>query len=392
MIQRPRILMIDDEPENSPLSSEELNIDVIFPADLELEQITQAELILLDYKLGSWWPEDTPLACQPRDGLALMSLLKAYRHPRSEAFAGAEAGDTPACFALISGDLNALAPADVIPHHHLVARAHGLEWVFAKHDEGLERQVSALAQATAKLPDDWPDEPERAAAQFRQLLGLDESDDGSPTWSEVVRTVPPLYELSRATDGMAIIRWLLHRILPYPTFLWSTHQLAMRFRMDHVWMCSQLSQPDTKLAKLFEPARYGGILADFLGARWWGGKVEDVLWEDTDGKALSIPELHEWLASKLDTKPKTVPYLHPVVCLNGSYEVMDELADMDDCVRIMRDDWPMHADAAWMRCEQVRDDESLRSRVVESDVDKLDDEQLEDEQLETQPAGEEREA
>ncbi len=371
MSDTPSVLIVDDRPDESPIELERddgVRVEVYQPHELTADTIAAADVILLDYSLGDWWPDKTAFACQPRDGLALMSVISAHiRHIERR-----DRTAKPTGVALISGRLAELAPADIVPHHHLVARAYGLEWAFGKKDPLVDHQVGVLAQAVHKLPDHWPDEPGAAEEQLRQLLSLGEEAGVSLAWSDVQRTTPPLYELSRATEGIAIVRWLLHRILPYPTFLWSTHQLAARFRVKHTWLRQHIEQSQA-MSELFEPARYRGILAGFLGPRWWGAKIDDILWRATGGKALSIGDLHDWLGEKIGSEPDIIDTQYPVICLDGGYQPMEELVDMDACVRIQRDDWPAHAESAWVTKELANESAAIHSRVVEYDRDQLDD-------------------
>lgn len=368
------VLAIDDQSDETRRLLEvdsdetpEIEVDVVHPQELEPPMLEAAHLIILDYKLGDWWPQGTPMACQPSDGLALMAVISAHLRRTEEP----PKRRHPTALTLISGDLSALATSDVVPHPHLIARAFGLDWAFDKtKPQDLAHQVTLLARAVRDLPLDWPDEPQEAENSLRRLLKLDESPSPDLGWSDVMRTTPPLHELSRATDGISVLRWLLHRILPYPTFLWSTHRLATRFRVRHRWVLEQI-HTNGPFARLLAPARYQGVLAGFLGERWWGAGVEEIVWDKTDGASLSIDELHAWLEQEIGCKLEAVGILHPVICLDENYLAKPELASMDDCVRLQRDDWPAHADAPWISIDIARERPDIASRVIESDRDKL---------------------
>lgn len=154
--------------------------------------------------------------------------------------------------------------------------------------------------------------------------------------------------------------------MPYPCFLFDTHHLAVRLRVTHRSLIAAL---DTGLGKLLEPAAYRGVLADFLGARWWRAGVESLLWEL--GGSMAAKRLHLRLADIAGVSVEPLTISEPVVCIDENYAALDEPFGGDDVVRIMPDDWPSYAGQAWTTVALAHEHPRLAAIVTESDLTRL---------------------
>jgi hypothetical protein len=338
---------------------------------VELGDVADADLVLVDYQLEKWPERDNcPVSRHPRDGLALAATLRRHVHDRKEG--------SPTAFAILTGKIDQLA-APLPPEHreHVLARMSNLEWVFQKSKAGEEftlgDQVAALAVAVRKLPKQWPRlEAEGAMRQLAEILAFDPKEPQSAQQLEdLAACIPPIHELSQWSHGLAIVRWLLHRILPYPCFLWDSYYLAARLRVDHAWLREMLTN-HAPLRKWLEPARYQGLLSEFAGDRWWRGRIELLLWETTHQQSFDITRI--WGALEKLTRQKvkhSSPPDHPIVCVNSDYRPLDKFAAMEDAVRIRPDDWPPYADQPWTRIDLALDEPRLRALVVGEDRGRL---------------------
>src|ERR1017187_10479 len=284
----PIILLVDDNPDEidtSALASAAM-ARVRAPSDVDLQDLKDCCLVLVDYRLDDW-PDREKAGCialKPRNGLALAAILRSH---------AGHITDSPTAFAIHSAHLPDLAGG--LPpqaREHAIASANNLEWVFAK-PRAADRshwtmQVLSLANAVGQLPTAWPGELVKAEKELARLLAA----PSQGAWvdralTDVRACHPPLHELSLWTHGLAVIRWLLHRILPYPCFLSNAEYLAARFRVTTQSLDKAL-QAETELGVALKELEYRGILAGFLGPRWWRVAIENFLWELTDGRSADV--------------------------------------------------------------------------------------------------------
>ena len=364
--RKPTITIIDDHPEDGAprFSLGPCRLEVIGPWDLEEDSLERTDLFLVDQRIEDWPErEDCPLGCRPQDGLALAAVLRAHIRQLQK--------PTATAIALLSANLADLAPVGNTKREHVIASTHGLDWAFAKNADNTA-QTASLAAAALVLHTVWPPEDaDRARLELtRRILKLKSTSWASLAHSSIAACRPPIHRLSSWTDGMAVLRWLLHRILPYPAFLWSSHQLAVRLGLAHGWLREELSESKTGLSRLLAPCRYHGVLADFLGPRWWGAAVEDLLWRQTDGRSASRRHLHEWLGAKAG--PLELAPTQPVIALDEDLVSEEELASSSVCVRIAPEDWPHYAAQAWARKELVKASPPLQALLLDEDRERLD--------------------
>lgn len=372
----PNILILDDQVEEHTSlklyldESKLANIKVLHPQDVVVDDLRDIQLVLVDYQLDNWPERDTldTLSLKPRDGLALASILRRQIHEH----------DAPTAFALYTGNIEKLAapfPPDY--REHVLANINNLEWVFSKARLDKERattgQIVTLAKAVSMLPQSWGastgSEPMR---QLAELLGIRFDDPDDELLLEDVETcLPPIHELSQWSHGLAVLRWLLQRILPFPCFLLDTFRLAARFRIDHEALQGALKE-GSPLKLALDSCAYDGILANFSGPRWWRSKVESFLWDKTGNNSSDVKAVQAAIrAIAHDDLPLSEPSDHPVVCLNTHYQPLDKFSKMEAAVRIRPDDWPAYADQAWTTIEKAKDEPKLRALVIRDDLELL---------------------
>jgi hypothetical protein len=370
------ILIIDDSESQSALqqhltSTKLVTAETIHPNDVSLDDLRRSDLVLVDYQLDEW-PEKNEIeqiSLKPPDGLALSSILRRYSIEYEK--------DSPTAIAILTGKIDKLAsPLPYENREHALAHLNNLEWVFQKAKPGEESrlavQLTDLAEAVTKLPPKWSSEESHPLSQLATLLGVDSEDSVNERLIEDVEGCsPPIHELSEWSHGLAVLRWLLHRVLPYPCFLWDTHYLAARLTLDHEALVTALAQ-DKRLNKVLTPALYEGVLSKFLGARWWRSRVELLLWEITEGQSADPMVVRDRIneITKLDL-PASQPSVHPVVCVNSNYQALNKFYPMKESVRIRPDDWPPYADQAWTTIELAKSEPKLRSIVLTEDVGRL---------------------
>ena len=359
------ILVVDDHPDelrsqlNVALDGR-ARVTVRHPQDIELSDLTGAHLVLMDYRLDDWAERDyQALAFRVQKGMALASVLREI--------VDAETADRLTAFALHTAHLTDVSGRIRRPYSsHVVARVNNLEWIFEKGGNGqaVEEYDGAyrLASAVLHLQGDWPVAPSASEARTRELLRLDDDAEWScRAWRDVRECQPPVYELGGGPHGVLFLRWLLHQILPYPTFLWSVDWVAARLRVS-VEDLERLRESDCELRRDLKRIEYKGILKDFVGGRWWRSAVEDYVWKlgrDAEG---GPADFEGQIRERAGENVELLEVHDPVVCLNREFQ-RSGVASPHDAVRVRPDYWPPFADSAWMTIEAVRGDPELRAMV-----------------------------
>jgi hypothetical protein len=159
------------------------------------------------------------------------------------------------------------------------------------------------------------------------------------------------------------LRWALHRIFPYPTFLLDEAHLAARLRVS---LKSLRAVADSReFSELFGAARYTGQLASFLGPRWWRAGVENAIYEATAEAPGDLGALREVLAKIPSIEIVYATRLFPV--LGEQFKTINELALEDAVVEVRPDDWPPFADEAWALRATLEDTPELKAIAVEGE-------------------------
>jgi hypothetical protein len=362
MSDRPLILHIDDEPNDLRVWQDAVNavgtvrLEVRHPTDVSTEDLAAARVVLVDVRLDTWQERDElkALSLKPANGLALLAVLQEHAYSASK--------DTARAFALYTAVVKEIARG-LIPRHHIIARAHNLEWVFDKTDTSDSRvaRVVELAIAVRALPSPWPGESLASAGKaLRDWLALPNAVTWADSaWRSVLGCRPPLHEFAEHTHGIGVLRWMLHRILPYPCFLLDDAHMAARLRVQTASLRQALQGP---LQDVFQPALYGGQLSGFLGRRWWRSAIDAIVFDLAKDDPADLSLLHKRLR---DRAPALETFDGPqaFAVLDADYQIKDELAGADDVVEIVPDDWPPFADSAWALRSDVDSNPDLKAIV-----------------------------
>ena len=345
LVEGPAILIVDDQDESQSslvdtLTRRGFRTFALHPEVVEADDIRRVDLILVDYDLSDWDERDAaPPGRRPRTGISLLAILRDHLLTES---------DRPVGFAINTArfhDLPTYLPRPVT--RHALARANNFEWVFDKTREDDIKRICHLAEACHTLPNDWVDVD--ALGKLEELLALPDESWLEAARRDVMRCRPPVHELSRATDGLALIRWLLQRILPYPCFLYGHERLAVRLGVTTGELTSLFVSEESSLVDVLTPARYAGILEQFDGTRWWAAGVEAILWDLTEGNSFDRQHVRDLVESITQVKIESITPNYAILAIDEDYEFIDHPVEIADAVRIQPDDWPPYADDAWTK-------------------------------------------
>lgn len=363
--RRPKILIVDDEPEKvggpaAALRSKGLDVAVRSPHQLTLDDLRTADVVAVDQFLE--WdnlpPHPSEVAFWPEDGLSLASVIASHLRRI----------DHHATIILRTGDLGQLAAS--LPYEvrvPIISSQYGLDWILTKGDEREAAKLHSLASATAELDgllrnaDEWN--------EGADWLGLEDSPWKSSALAEVQVCRPPEHSLAEYTTGSAWARWFAHRILPYPTFLISDLRAATALRLPVATFRELVTKRDNRLGQRLASFAYTGNLKELVGRRWWRAAIDDFLDElllsaspdHEEGEALA-----ERYGQMCGEHIRLIEAERPVVAVDADYGEVG-VASVADCVRLAPDMWPIYADEPWALKEDVIQDEVLRAMVSRGD-------------------------
>lgn len=362
---KPFVLVIDDEPDDlreqvSLRLLDRAKTEVIHPQDIAMRDLENADLVLVDYRLERWPERDTQsiISLQPATGMALASVLREHvdRSQRTSLTA----------FCLHTGHLHdirgRLPPTTA---EHVLAHLNNLEWVFTKSGSRRYEQMVCLANAVRELSKNWPSDSNSMASQAKRLLGMSAGLSSSERcWLDVLECRVPIRELTADGRGIRFIRWLLHQILPYPCFLWEEHWVAARLGIS-ICALREVLAGESPLAEDLKSMRYSGILARFLGNRWWRGALEDYVWDLGSGHSAKLGEV---LKDRAGMDLDRIDANTAVVCLNEDLAPTGRFVSPMDAITLRPDHWPPFADSAWMGIDAILEDPALLSMVDPIDL------------------------
>ena len=356
----PVILIVDDDPDRVrdsiglELEPEDADLVIRHPQEVTADDVAGCTLVAVDHYLDHWPERDLqPLAMKPADGFALAAVLRSQMSAESPA---------PAII-ILTGELPRLA-GKLPPKaaEHLLAWQHDVEWVLPKGDAIAPRLV-AMANAVEKLRDIWssPLELDDVAVGW---LDLQDVPWSGVALDHVIQTRPAIHSVGAQTTGASVLRWFLHRVLPYPTFLTDTHWTATRLGVTTAWLEMEL-QADSGLSRQLSDCRYSGAFQDFSGPRWWRAGIAHTISELSAGQPFDRAALRAGIRRVTSHEPAFLAEEHPVLALDPKTMEPTRIVEVDMAIRISPDGWPVYADDAWASVADAHDNPEIAAIVLE---------------------------
>lgn len=378
--REPLVLLIDDREDQRDFADAigDRGVRAVFalPDDVDADLLSRATTVVVDQYLDSWPGRSEralPVSLEVPDGLSLVAVLRSHVEGSAHRTGRPQ---VPVAFALRTGEFDALgAGLPRAARAHLLASQYNLEWVFDKaeqtapHQSSPSARVAALARATAELPTEWgsgTDDP-----GLRWLALPDEPWAEDARW-QIEQCRPPQHVIAERTAGRAWLRWFLHRILPFPTFLLDRRRVALVLGLEEDSL-DDVVDGHGPLTRHLAALRYAGPLDSFLGERWWRAGLSHLITEildDSDGDLADARAIAAALADFHGTPLVPVAPDRPVLRVGADYTTLPRPITINDAVRLQPDGWPPYADEAWASRSDLDDEESdpeLQALVVSSD-------------------------
>lgn len=309
---------------------------------LAVDQYFDLEDVSIDEDLRL--PEELPLSVVPRDGLALSAVLRS---------ASEDIGRSrPLGIALRSGELTQLTRG--LPQairEPLIAAQHDLEWVVSKQANAEMSavrpltQIQALAIALNEFPSHWSESAPRNTGSL--WLGIGNISSSGLATRQIEQCRPPR-EVARTTaHGLSWLRWLVLRILPFPTFLISDIHVAAQIGVTPESLRAAMKYSDSSVAHSLRASVYTGPLHEMQRRRFWRSGVLQMLSSLSSDGDFSDPATNGDLIAQKDTHFTSHGIFDPVVTIDRNYFESDTIFSRSDCLRLAPDGWPPYADPAW---------------------------------------------
>lgn len=371
--REPFVVIVDDDDQTTfadAVADKGVAAVAVSPDDLNSEVLSRASLVVLDQYLEKFPTRDKlrlPVSLQVLDGLALAGVLRSH----VERSGKSDTPEFPVAFALRTGDLDRVGVG--LPksaRQHLLASQYNLEWVFDKRESSPDSaRIADLATAAATLPVEWGSESRDPGLTWLQLPDSPWSDDAR--W-QVEQCRPPQHVVADRTAGRAWLRWFMHRILPYPTFLLDRKRVALMLGTTTTGL-NRLLATEGPIAEALINARYEGPLAEFQGEKWWRAGVSHLIaeiMEPDHGDLFESRAIAETIGAVLHIDFPALDLDLPVLTINSDYSIGDYPIDSSQAVRLHPDGWPPFADEAWADKDDVTAEDSdpdLLALVVSTD-------------------------
>ncbi|MGB8290794.1 hypothetical protein [Rhizobium ruizarguesonis] len=281
---------------------------------------------------------------------------------------------------VISSDIEKAVgePLGPVERHHVVAQKHGVEWLGKKTKETLDRviELGDAADFIAKRIELTPIEGKQFGTYDPAKLCFDvlnisrDAEWANSAMRQIDRARPPReISIASSTTAQSIVGWLLSHVLPYPSFLLTDRQAALRLELTPesfraiTHAVASSSGADTNHTRL-NACRYNGPLSKFLGPRWWRAAIDDLAWHLSQDSAGFRPALQQ-LSNTVEITWLTQS--EAVLISDADLVETDEIAEASDCVRVTDEDFPANIDPAWVRVSSARADRKLAAKVIFED-------------------------
>lgn len=374
------IVYIDDEPEEFLSQADAIRARVKYVKFQKSENLNEAFEVAKDAAL---WLFDFYLIdpdhgdYRDENGLSLFQKWKTAM------------GGRPTTVVVSNALERALGePPGRIERRHVIAQKHGVEWLGSKGADTADR-IKQLADASIiigkSLDLSFSGTGKAGVVDLRNLcfavLRAPESEGWAESAMRQIDRARPPREVSTPSDTLkaqAVIGWLLAHVLPYPSFLLTDRQAALRLQITPdsfrtlVETVGGTNVRGGEYQGKFLASRYDGPLSSFLGPRWWRAGIDDFAWHLSQDSAGFRPALE----ALVETGALTwLDQSEPVLVSGTDLIETDEIAEASDCVRVTDEDFPAGVDPVWVRIVEARSDRKLAAKVVYEDRELLDDQQ-----------------
>ncbi|MDR6789246.1 CheY-like chemotaxis protein [Sphingomonas sp. BE138] len=372
MTENLKVLLIDDEA-SSHLLPAVVEPVLAKPNDASFtrivtEALAHVDLVLLDHNLDLS-PE---LSLTATDGPSLLGHLRSWARLTGNALPPVAIYTSEE--EAYAAEVPAVGPAvplagSFVGREPQLAPVLDVEWLILKDAAFSKSTIVELAQASVRLKT-VAGNGRVSAAELAAYLCLPEN----ALWNvsaleQLVRSRPPLTEPGKeGSDGSrgvaGVLRWILHRILPYPGLLMSDQYAAWTLGVG-VDDLDNLLIGDKDFNQDLATCVFKGPVANVFGRRWWAAGLNFMAWtmrsavDEASDEAVALEQLTGTPINIRDSSGRVVghdPDLRE-----------DEFIDLDDAVQLHPPGWPAEAIEPWIRRSEAQKEPLIWAMVDPAD-------------------------
>lgn len=372
-----RICLIDDKwtkAQTDVVCPEGAEIDVRGIDDETPEDFSNFDLVLLDQNLGI-----APALKTVFDGSGVASQLRALaRRDKISLPPLAILTSEPNLFEF---EVPAVGPERPFGGSFIGREAHlaptlDVEWLLLKPDFDDEAAVELTRQRIGDLAASYRSAVALAGAdgvsmdESSRFLGLDAAQPwAAAAVNSIAASLPPISQEPGESGSpprapASLIRWLLHRALPYPGLFLSDLQLSSRLGVA-VRDLDKLAAGATPWASALSAGRYAGPGSTLMARRWWTSAVDYAALELFEAaEDVGPTEALQKLAG-VEVAPLGID--SPVVVSDESFVEID-IAPLEQAVQVRPPGWPIEAMLPWLAVKTADGHPWLRYLVDPADA------------------------
>jgi hypothetical protein len=367
-----KILLIDDEA--SPyLVPEHIEPVLAKPNDSDFTRIVTdalavADLVLLDHNLDL----NPALSLTATDGPSLLGHLRSWARLTGNALPPVAIYTSEE--EAYSTEVPAVGPAvplsgSFVGREPQLAPVLDVDWLILKDADASKPTILELAEASARLKAVAGNGRVSAEELAAYLCLPKQALWNASALEQLVRSRPPLTEPGKeggdGSRGVAgVLRWVLHRILPYPGLLMSDHYAAWTLGVS----VNDLDELMSRCGQFNEDLRvclYKGPVDQLFGRRWWAAGLNYMAWtlrssaDDAGNEAVALEQL-TGIPIKLKDSSERVVGHDPD--LNET-----EFIELDDAVQLHPPGWPAESIEPWIRRSEAQKEPLIWAMVNPAD-------------------------
>lgn len=365
----------DDESEVKPLVPVSLSLQVIDPNSEALAKsladwLPKASLILLDQKFNE---NADPLSLKASDGSSFVAHLRSWSRRNKTALAPLVLFTNDA--QSIENEIPSVGPAIPLDgsfegKEHLFAPSLDVEWILFKVAEDASARIQQLVDGFVSACG-VAGKNGVSLHELEALLKLPADKDWTENAQAELRAArAPISQLDDNTDDpfgpTQALRWLCHRALPYPGFLFSDRYAAWALGISvEVFQSIAAMECATPWLNELKSAHYRGPLDQFLERRWWKAGIDYLVWE-LDNETLkqgSRERAWEVLApgSNVSRIYSTSGYV-----VSWTPDLNEQsISDINVCLPLKPPGWPAEALEPWVLKSDLDSNSVLRAMTEE---------------------------
>lgn len=374
-----RVVLFDDNDDAEYLIPNSFRLERFAPEDISRsgkpgldekrtafgEAVRLADLVLVDQELQL--PDD--LSDAVVDGASMIGILRSWARKHK--------AELPPLVILTNNDLafQSEVPAigleaplgdSFVGCEHRLAPALDVEWLLKKEPAAkvkIELLVEACRRTREVVGNDGT-----SLDELNELLAIPSVE----LWAQVAvehvrRARPPLNQVGTshrepASRGSTlVVRWLLHRAIPFAGMLLSDVHVAWTLNVTLESLRAYLSGAEEgQLRERLNKALYSGLLSGMASRRWWRAGVDDInrqLMDASERLGAFQAALDEMAGSGV---LRAAPTRDSVVAYDERF-TPTEVVPIEEAVELQVPGWPAEAMAPWAKLSEVRVDPLLAS-------------------------------